>query len=240
MIDYITDGWTAVLLFDNKPISIYWNSRRSEGPSLYKILNTFTKECISSQIQLNEIEYIFAKNIETITAKCFGKNYECYLEDHQRYYSKFASVFNKKNNACRTLPNSDIEFYGNSERLFDWKTFLLTQEIQDIDLVEKYEKYIRSGNRPFIIIYQSYIQQRGKYEDGYLWQSSHVSPYFVIHGNHLLQAYRNLNIEPNFILKTEKINGNKIDEFTKNKVLINEIKSNYLFIEEIEIINKYV
>lgn len=238
-IEYVTDGWTSVLLFDGQPTVILWNPRRPGISGIVKIIGKTKSEKYSTQLQDLETAFTFNENIETLKAVCVGKSYEVYFESTQRHYSKFVSVFNDRNNIYRKLPVIDKEFFYTFDRLFYYKTFGLTQEIEDFKLVDEYENVIRQGERPFVLLYQYYISQSGKYEDGDGWRSINVSPYFVIHGNHLLQAYRNLNIEPNFVLKTEKIKGNGVDEFMNNTSLINETISNYLNDEEIELINKY-
>jgi hypothetical protein len=239
-IRYVTDGWTGVLLIDDNPVYIHWNSRSMGGPSFNKVIGGSTLVESFFADLADERRLMINGKVEKIVAKAVRTKYEFYFDPTQRYYSTFVRVFNRYNNEYISIPTRDKEFYNTDVRLLNWQYgFIATREDFDIGQIRDVEIRLKAGQRPFVTLYQHYIAQNGVGSDGYRWHSSHVSPFFIVDANYICQAYRNLNIPPNFILYTEKVRGDGQSEFKGNEELIDRLLQQSFNEEELSLVKKY-
>jgi hypothetical protein len=254
-IRVITDSYTDILLYDDNPLAIHWNSKRQGGPSFFQVLEDNVGSINVPEFDLNideSIEDIFENRFtrlnlftdgdyEILIAKSVKKKYEMYYKSNQRHYSSFVQMFNQKNYDYYSIPIVNTDFYYTYSRFFNWRNDfypLITNFDKDLNIACM--QLLESGKRPFITIFQSCISQKGIYEDGSSWYHLHKSPYFIIHGNHLYEAYKKQNIKPNFILVTQKIKGDGYSEYLLNKNLINKINSLFLDKEKKDLIQNYL
>lgn len=108
------------------------------------------------------------------------------------YKSQIHFDFNKSIDSI-----SDIYSYYNPTE----DNFVFTQYVDklDRDRVEYYKNLIKQGCRPKAIVFSSYFEENGIYDNGETWQSSHNSPLFILDGHHKMLAYHETEISPEFI-----------------------------------------
>jgi len=239
-IKHITDGWVGILFINDNPVLIHWNLRQQGSTHFVKIINKNTWQENIAAGTTKHRTLLIDGTIEKLTAEPVKKRYEFYFDPTQRYYSEFVHLFNRYNNEYTTIPTRDKEFYYTHVRVFNWQqSFLTTKEHRDDNQIRHAEDLLKSGQRPYVTIYQHYISQQGIYDDGYGWASSHISPFFIVDGNYIYRAYKNLNIAPKFVLYTEKVRGDGQREFKADTTLLNALSQRFLTEEELSLIKKY-
>jgi hypothetical protein len=248
-IRFISDKYVNILLYGDTPLIIYWNSRQQGGKSFYQIIENYEFsdfEIMSGMFITDVYQQAFKKldnfvtgDYELAVVKSVKNCYEFHYSASQRYYSNFAQVFNQKNNENYSIPIIDKEF-KNLCRVFNWKeSFRALTTSLDINSVRQYESLIKSNAKPFITIFQNCIYQKGFYEDGYSWVNLEQSPFFILYGHNLIQAYKNLQIKPNFILISKKDIGDSKSEYEKDKDLIKSLCDRFLNQANKDLIEKY-
>lgn len=132
-----------------------------------------------SKIHFNNLEVVFSEkttnlsNIEIIKGE--HKSFLKEIEISKKYYP------------------SDILEYSTDGIYTGWQSFFATQPIENIDQerVKYFENKINSGERPFAILFNSYLA----FED-------FDSSYYILDGHHKLLAYQNLGLYPPIALIT--------------------------------------
>lgn len=152
-----------------------------------------------STIHFYELEVVFAQKTTNLPN----------IEIIKGEYKSFL----KKNEISKKYYPSDILEYSTDGIYTGWQSFFATQPKKNIDQqrVKYFEDKINNGERPFAILFNSYLTS----ED-------FDSSYYILDGHHKLLAYQNLGLYPPIALIThlpQNINDVEFDAEKLNEFL---------------------
>ncbi len=115
-------------------------------------------------------------------------------------------------------PKGDLK-----KRAINWgyypqdECFVFTQPFSTVDnqRVAYYAELIRNGLKPKPVVLHSGFVDRGKNPDGTDWVYSNNSAFFILDGHHKFMAYKQLGVDPEFVLIEKQLKGE--DDFFLHK-----------------------
>lgn len=208
IIDILSDGFVTCLKI-RKPVAVDWYDCAGSAGKYFACTTDY--ELIA--IQFNDI-LITGSDEEILNSiseflKLFSSGqYSVFVDRNKRIEYELHYEYQKVEN----FENYFYDYYNPSG-----ENVMFTQSKNKInnEVIKNYEKLILSGLRPKAVLFQAFFNDSGTYDDGSKWISSFDSPKFILDGHHKLLAYKNLNVEPEYVLILKERNGQ--EEFSKNK-----------------------
>lgn len=208
IIDILSDGFVTCLKL-RKPVAVDWYDCAGSAGKYFACTTDY--EPIAKQF--NEI-LISGSDEEILNSiseflKLFSSGqYSIFVDRNKRSEYELHYKYGKDEN-----PEKHLYSYYNPSG----ENLMFTQSKNKInnEVIKHYEKLILNGVRPKAVLFQAFFSDSGTYDDGSKWMSSVDSPMFILDGHHKLLAYKNLDIDPEFVLILKERIGQ--EEFSKNK-----------------------
>jgi len=208
IIDIKSDGFVTCLKV-RKPIAVDWYDCSGSAGKYFSFTNDFESiaKCFNDVLTIGNDEEIIASISDFLKLFNSGQ-YSIFIDRNRSADSELHFEYSQSNSSN----NFDYGYYNPSG-----ENLMFTQLYSNInkDKVKEYEELILKGQRPKAVVFQAFFNDYGTYDDGSKWMRSVDSPMFILDGHHKLLAYKNLNINSEFVLITKERIGK--EEFIKSK-----------------------
>ncbi len=167
--------------------------------------HSYLKDGISTSIEYNWF-FVFSESINLAEIDSKILEHKAFVKDREE----------KKQISWNILEFTTSGFYEGND-----KSFVATQPKSEIneERVKYFEDKISNGERPFIIIFNSYFNQHITNIDNSISQYSMTSENYVLDGHHKLLAYQNLKINPSIVEITHQPKTKDEIEFDIEKLI---------------------
>mgnify|MGYP001168708426 FL=1 len=208
IIDILSDGFVTCLKI-RKPVAVDWYDCAGSVGKYFACTTDY--ELIAKQfndILITGSDEEILNSISEFLKLFSSGQYSVFVDRNKRIEYELHYEYQKVEN----FENYFYDYYNPSG-----ENVMFTQSKNKInnEVIKNYEKLILSGLRPKAVLFQAFFNDSGTYDDGSKWMSSFDSPKFILDGHHKLLAYKNLNVEPEYVLILKERIGQ--EEFSKNK-----------------------
>jgi hypothetical protein len=195
IIDILFDGFVTCLKI-RKPIALDWYDQGGTVARFYSFAQDFEPIAINfNQVLVDGDDHQVLSAIQDFLQLFRSGQYTVYIDRDKRVKYPFELHTGYYESAQGQDP---IYNYYNH----DSPNLMFTQPVERInqERVREYEQMILAGGRPKAVLFKADFNDEGTYEDGSKWVRSYDSPLFILDGHHKMLAYKNLQIEAEYVL----------------------------------------
>lgn len=204
IIDIVSDGFVTCLKI-REPIAIDWYDCAGSAGKYFAFTSNFEPIAKSfNEVLVNGNDSQVLNSIAEFLQLFASGKYKVSVDRYKRYYYDLHYEYQQIDNSF--FYNYHYYNPGGDNAMFT-QTFSKINE----NTLAYYEKIILDGVRPKAVLFQAIFQE----EENSNW-NSFDSPMYILDGHHKLLAYKNLKIDPELILISKEILGEKVFKENEN------------------------